>query len=42
MGVIRTTFLINPEGKITHIWENVKVEGHVNEVKLKLKELQKF
>ena len=41
MGVVRTTFLINPESKITYIWENVKAEGHVNEVKLKLKELQK-
>ena len=40
-GVVRTTFLINPEGKIVHIWENVKVEGHVNEVKIKLKDLQK-
>ncbi|MBI4159362.1 peroxiredoxin [Candidatus Woesearchaeota archaeon] len=42
IGVIRTTFLIRPGGKIVYIWENVKVEGHVNEVKSKLKELQKI
>ena len=40
MGVVRTTFLINPKEKIAHIWEKVKVDNHVNEVKSKLKELQ--
>ncbi|MBD3840823.1 MAG: thioredoxin-dependent thiol peroxidase [Campylobacterales bacterium] len=25
MGISRTTFLIDPDGKIAHIWENVKV-----------------
>ena len=25
MGIVRTTFLIDPQGKIAHIWENVKV-----------------
>ena len=25
MGIARTTFLIDPQGKIAHIWENVKV-----------------
>jgi peroxiredoxin Q/BCP len=25
MGVVRTTFIINPENKIAAIWENVKV-----------------
>jgi peroxiredoxin Q/BCP len=28
MGVVRTTFLINPEGKISKIFNKVKVEGH--------------
>ena len=28
MGVARTTFLIDPTGKITHVWEKVKPEGH--------------
>lgn len=32
MGVLRTTFLIDPAGKIAQVWEGVKVEGHVKEV----------
>ena len=40
MGVVRTTFLIDPDGKIKHIWNNVKVAGHVEDVLMKLKELQ--
>jgi thioredoxin-dependent peroxiredoxin len=31
-GVIRSTFLIDPEGRITHIWRSVKVKGHVDSV----------
>ncbi len=31
-GIIRSTFIINPEGKILKGWFKVKVEGHVNEV----------
>jgi peroxiredoxin Q/BCP len=38
-GVIRSTFLINPEGKIEHIWRNVKVKGHVEDVLNTLREL---
>ncbi|PLY09929.1 MAG: thioredoxin-dependent thiol peroxidase [Arcobacter sp.] len=52
MGVVRTTFIINPEGEIAAIWEKVSVRKkkkskgetteilHVNVVKEKLKELQ--
>ena len=40
MGVVRSTFIINPEGKIAAIWSKVKVKNHVNEVKSKLEELQ--
>ncbi|WP_200762716.1 thioredoxin-dependent thiol peroxidase [Nitrosophilus alvini] len=40
-GVIRSTFLIDPEGKIAYIWPKVKVKGHAEEVKEKLKELRK-
>lgn len=40
-GVSRTTFIIDTEGKIRHIWNNVKVNGHVDDVKKKLIELQK-
>jgi thioredoxin-dependent peroxiredoxin len=32
MGVLRTTLLIGPDGKIVRIWEKVKVPGHVEEV----------
>jgi peroxiredoxin Q/BCP len=40
MGVVRSTFLIDPDGKIAHVWSKVKVKGHVEEVKEKLKELK--
>lgn len=39
-GVIRSTFLINPQGKIAYIWKNVKVKGHIIEVLEKLKEIK--
>lgn len=42
LGVIRSTFLINTEGKIAHIWPKVKVPGHIDDVMNKLKELQKM
>jgi len=32
MGILRTTFLINPEGKIIKIWKNVKVKDHAKDV----------
>jgi len=32
MGIIRTTFLIGPDGRIARIWPKVKVEGHAEEV----------
>jgi peroxiredoxin Q/BCP len=38
-GVIRSTFLIDPKGKIRYLWSKVKVAGHVEEVKDKLVEL---
>jgi peroxiredoxin Q/BCP len=38
-GVIRSTFLINAEGKIAFIWPKVSVNGHAEEVKSKLVEL---
>ena len=40
MGVIRSTFLLNSKGKITHIWPKVSVKGHAEEVKSKLVELK--
>ncbi len=32
MGIERSTFLIDAEGKIARIWRKVKVPGHVDEV----------
>lgn len=40
-GVARTTFIIGPEGKIKHIFENVKADGHAEEVLAYLKESAK-
>ena len=31
-GVVRSTFLIAPDGSIAHKWSGVKVEGHVEKV----------
>jgi peroxiredoxin Q/BCP len=39
-GVVRSTFLIDPEGRIAHEWRKVKVGGHVDAVKEKLAELK--
>lgn len=32
MGIVRSTFLIAPDGTIARIWNKVKVPGHVEEV----------
>lgn len=40
MGVVRSTFLVDPKGKIIHIWRNVKVAGHIDEVKQRLTDLK--
>jgi peroxiredoxin Q/BCP len=32
IGIARTTFLIGPDGKIEHIFENVKPDGHADQV----------
>jgi peroxiredoxin Q/BCP len=36
-GIARTTFVIGPDGKIKHIFNNVKPEGHAEEVLAYLK-----
>ncbi len=41
MGIARTTFIIGPEGKIDHIFENVKPDGHAEEVLEYIKETAK-
>jgi peroxiredoxin Q/BCP len=32
MGVVRTTYLIGPDGKVVRRWDKVKVPGHAEEV----------
>jgi peroxiredoxin Q/BCP len=39
-GVIRSTYIISPEGKVAHTWKNVRVKGHVEIVKKRLQKLQ--
>jgi peroxiredoxin Q/BCP len=41
-GVVRSTYLINPQGNVAFIWPKVKVKGHVEQVKDKLVELGKL
>ena len=41
MGIVRSTFLIDPSGQIAHVWSGVKVAGHANAVKEVLESLQK-
>jgi peroxiredoxin Q/BCP len=39
-GIARTSFLIGPEGKIAHIFENVKPDGHAEEVLAQIKSMK--
>jgi thioredoxin-dependent peroxiredoxin len=32
MGIVRTTVLVGPDGRIARLWRNVKVDGHADEV----------
>jgi thioredoxin-dependent peroxiredoxin len=32
MGMLRTTYLINPEGRVGKVWTDVKPAGHAREV----------
>ena len=32
LGIIRSSFLIGPDGKIEQVWDNVKAKGHAAEV----------
>ena len=40
MGVIRSTAIIDPQGKIARHWPKVKAQGHADDVKDALKELR--
>jgi peroxiredoxin Q/BCP len=39
MGIVRTTYLIGPDGKVAKRWDNVKVDGHAEEVLAAVKAL---
>lgn len=32
MGMVRTTVLVGPDGRILRVWDKVKVKGHAEEV----------
>lgn len=38
-GVIRSTFLVDPEGRIAHRWQRVRAKGHAERVRDRLREL---
>lgn len=37
-GIVRSTFLIDPSGRIAHLWDNLRVKGHVARVMKRLQE----
>ena len=39
MGIVRTTFLIDGDGKVAKRWDNVKVDGHTADVLAAVDEL---
>lgn len=40
MGVVRTTYLIDPQGKVAARWDKVKVKGHVRQVLDEMERMQ--
>ena len=40
MGVERSTFIIDPEGRVAAVWRKVKVKEHVAVVMARLEELR--
>jgi thioredoxin-dependent peroxiredoxin len=38
-GVVRSTVIVDPKGKIAYHWPKVRAEGHAEEVRRKLEEL---
>jgi len=39
MGIVRSTFLIGPDGVVKKVWRSVKVDGHDDAVIKAIKEL---
>ena len=40
VGVIRSTVIIDPEGRVAHRWKRVKAKGHAEKVRERLEKLQ--
>ena len=40
MGIVRTTFIIAPDGRIAHVFDDVSVIGHAAEVLTELARLR--
>ncbi|MBN2815333.1 MAG: thioredoxin-dependent thiol peroxidase [Campylobacterales bacterium] len=40
MGIVRTTLIIDPEGVVKAVWENVRVKEHVAKVQAELERLK--
>jgi peroxiredoxin Q/BCP len=40
LGIVRSTFLIGPDGRIAKIWDKVQVKGHADEVLEAVNELE--
>lgn len=40
MGILRTSFLVGPDGRVARVWEQVKPEGHAEQVLGALREAQ--
>ena len=40
VGVIRSTVIIDPEGRIAHHWKRVQSKGHAEKVRKRLAQLQ--
>jgi peroxiredoxin Q/BCP len=39
MGIVRTTYLIGPDGKVVRRWDKVSVDGHAADVAAAVKEM---
>lgn len=37
MGIVRTTYILDPQGQVTHVFPKVTVDGHIREVLQALK-----